>query len=264
MVVKLFWWQHRPPLVPLPLLGRIRRRAVPNFGDEIGPMVVRAVLAERSLPSPEESVSNTRLLSVGSVFHLAEDGDHVWGTGINAKRPAEYVAPSAVRIHAVRGPKTRERLLALGFEVPEVYGDPGLLIRKIPEIAALSTSKKERRIAVIPNFNDLKTVSRHPDLVSPLQDPLSVAREIARSEFVVGSSLHAMVFADALGVPARLVSSEHEPDFKYEDYYLGSGRPSQKAAGSIDEAERLGPAEPSRFNSVPLLDAFPSELFTWI
>lgn len=261
MAVELFRWQHRPPLLPLPVIGRIRRRAVPNFGDEIGPMVVRAILRERGLPAPEDATSHGRLLSVGSVFHLATAGDHVWGTGINAKRPASYAAPDSLTIHAVRGPRTRAKLMDLGYDVPEVFGDPGLLIREVPEIAVIDASKKTRKMALIPNFNDLKTYRGHPALVSPLQDPVTIAREIARSEFVVGSSLHAMVFADALGVDSRLIASENEPRFKYEDYYLGSGREAPEIVTSVEAATKLGAYEPATFDSRPLLEAFPDELF---
>jgi pyruvyltransferase len=260
--IELFHWEHRPSFVNLPLLDRVKRRPIPNFGDEIGPMVVRAILENRGLPTAEGSRRDGRLISVGSVLHFAQPGDHVWGTGINAKRRSEYVKPGEVMIHAVRGPRTAETLESLGFDVPHVYGDPGLLIREIPAIAGLVGVEKKRRVALVPNFNDLPQFRRHPDLVSPLQSPVAVATAIAESEIVVGSSLHAMVFADALGVSSRLIASSNEHPFKYEDYYLGSGREPQKAAETVDEALRLGPGEPAAFEAAPLLAAFPDELFS--
>lgn len=260
--IELFRWEHRPSVVNLPLIDRWKRRAIPNFGDEIGPIIVRALLAERRLPAPEESRVDGRLISVGSVFHFARPGDHVWGTGINAKRQSDFVKPSDVHIHAVRGPRTADELERLGFDVPRVYGDPALLLRKIPEVGRLVSSEKRRRVALIPNFNDLGSYRGHPDLVSPLQDPISVARIIAESEFVVGSSLHAMVFADALGVPSRLIASANEHPFKYEDYYLGSGREPQTAASSLEDALRMGPVDQVDFDPEPLLAAFPEALFS--
>lgn len=259
--IELFHWEYRPPLVDLPLLRSVRRKPVPNFGDEIGPMIVRAQLQRRGLPSAEESALDGRLFSVGSVLHFAVPGDHVWGTGINAKRTLDLLPKRELSIHAVRGPRTARKLAERGFEVPEVYGDPALLIREIDEINALDAQMKKRRLAVIPNFNDLPRFKGHPDLVSPLQDPVSVARTIAESEFVVGSSLHAMVFADALGVGSRLLGSEHEHPFKYEDYYLGSGRDVQRVAETVDEAIKLGPVDTIGFDPAPLLAAFPEELF---
>lgn len=259
--IKLFHWEHRPPLVKLPILDRIRRPAIPNFGDEIGPIVVEALLASRGLPAAKESVVDGRLLSVGSVFHFAAPGDHIWGTGINAKKSFDFVDPSEVVIHAVRGPRTAEVLRSLGFAVPEVFGDPGLLITLVPEMAHLLNAEKRRRVTLIPNFNDMSRYRDHPDFLSPLRSPMEVASVIAESEFVIGSSLHAMVFADALGVPARLIQSAHEPAFKYEDYYLGSGREVQASAESPDDAIRLGPSDPPEFDREALLSAFPESLF---
>jgi exopolysaccharide biosynthesis predicted pyruvyltransferase EpsI len=49
-----------------------------------------------------------------------------------------------------------------------------------------------------------------------------MAAAIGQAEFVVTSSLHAFVFANALGIPAQLVSfgseTHEEPNFKYKDY----------------------------------------------
>lgn len=261
MAISLFHWKYRKSISTLPLLWRIRRRAVPNFGDEIGPIVVRSIASERGLPSPEQSSVDGRLLSAGSVLHLANAGDHVWGTGINGKRPPEGSTTVPLQIYAVRGPQTAELLLRLGHSVPNVFGDPGLLIRHVPEINSLMGLEKTRKLCVIPNFNDIEAFRLHPDFVSPLQDPITVARAILESEMVVGSSLHAMVFADALGVPARLISSSHEPPFKYDDYYRGSGRDTQHAASTVEEALRVGPTDACDFDEAPLLDAFPDALF---
>ena len=261
VAIELFHWEYRPPLADLPYLRRYRKRPVPNFGDEIGPVIVRAILRSEGLPAPELSNENGRLISVGSVLHLAASGDHVWGSGLNAKRHLHESPLGDLRFHAVRGPQTAQKLAEAGIDVPRVFGDPGLLLTAVPEYAALQGIDKTRHRAVIPNFNDLKAYRRHPDLVSPLQDPLAVAREIARSEFVVGSSLHAMVFADALGVPSRLVASGVEHPFKYDDYYLGSGREKQLAADSIGHAMTLGPVDRSEFDPAALLEAFPRMLF---
>jgi len=261
VAIKLFHWEYRPPLAGLPYLRRLRRKPIPNFGDEIGPVIVRAILRAEGLAAPEDSRTNGRLVSVGSVLHLTAPGDHVWGSGLNAKRPLHEVPMVDLHFHAVRGPQTARTLEEAGAEVPHVFGDPGLLLTVVPEFAALQGIEKTRRRAVIPNFNDLTSYRSHPDLVSPLQDPLTVAREIARSEFVVGSSLHAMVFADALGVPSRLVASGVEHPFKYDDYYLGSGRAKQQTATDIEQAMALGPVDPPDFDPAPLLEAFPRELF---
>lgn len=264
MAVDLFHWTPVRPVINLPLVRRFSpKRALKNFGDEIGPMIVRAIIDERGLVAPEASDSTGRLFSVGSVLHFATAGDHVWGTGINGKisKPLD-ISPCDISIHAVRGPRTKERLESLGFEVPAVFGDPGLLLPHVDSrYAALHDRTKRRKLAVIPNLNELGDYKRHPDFVSPLQDPLAIAQIIAESEFVTGSSLHAMVFADALGTPSRLIASKAEHPFKYEDYYLGTGRRDVVPADSVDAALRIGGSDAMPFDAERLLAAFPAELF---
>lgn len=53
MSIDLYSWEYRPPLLNAPLIRRGKKRSVPNFGDEIGPMVVPALLQKRGLhPAP--------------------------------------------------------------------------------------------------------------------------------------------------------------------------------------------------------------------
>jgi hypothetical protein len=60
------------------------------------------------------------------------------------------------------------------------------------------------------------------EIVLPSVAPLEVAARIAAAEFVATSSLHGLIFADALSTPAQLVSfsggARAEPLFKYDDY----------------------------------------------
>jgi hypothetical protein len=49
-----------------------------------------------------------------------------------------------------------------------------------------------------------------------------MAQRILESELLLTSSLHGLIFADALGVPVKLVrftaGAAVQPEFKYEDY----------------------------------------------
>jgi pyruvyltransferase len=84
---------------------------------------------------------------------------------------------------------------------------------------------------------------------------------IAASDFVTGSSLHAIVIAESLGIPARLITSGAEPAFKYDDYFQGSGRAGFEPAGSVKEALALGGEPPISWDSGTLLGAFPADLW---
>ena len=130
----------------------------------------------------------------------------------------------------VRGPKTQSHLLKLGIPCPEHYGEPGLLFSHFyPEyrIKAAIVGKNSNKILFVPNLNDSELLSGLPPSVSfvnPQSKLQSIFNAIAGSSLVIASSLHGIVLAESLGIPARIVASFNEPSFKYEDYLLGSGR----------------------------------------
>jgi pyruvyltransferase len=86
-------------------------------------------------------------------------------------------------------------------------------------------------------------------------------QRIAASRFVVGSSLHGIVIAESLGIPARVIASAAEHPFKYEDYYLGTGRHDVEAAGSVREAVAMGGRDLPEFDAGSLIAAFPADLW---
>ncbi|WP_251150055.1 polysaccharide pyruvyl transferase family protein [Cellulosimicrobium sp. Marseille-Q4280] len=236
-----------------------RPRPVDNFGDLLGPLVVREIV--RRGGGDPEARRDGRLLTVGSILSMARAGDVVWGTGANGKLLHEDYDLSRVDVRAVRGPLTRAFAQSKGASVPEVYGDPGLLVGHLWTRAELAGDRPETSRLVVPNFHDLASVrGRHPTLspLSPLGDCLGA---IAASELVVGSSLHGVVIADALGVPARFVRSATEPEFKYRDYLSGTGRSGTAIADSVDEALAMGPHPAPCWDRDALLRAFPAGLW---
>lgn len=115
---------------------------------------------------------------------------------------------------------------------------------------------------MIPNLNDLARYRSHEALVAPTSNLWSIAASILRADFVAASSLHAIVLADAMGIPNRLIESKSEHSFKYRDYYQGTGRELPELARDVEDAIRLGATEPLNWDSQPLLGAFPAELWS--
>ncbi|WP_026911201.1 polysaccharide pyruvyl transferase family protein [Patulibacter minatonensis] len=238
-------------------LPRRIARPVNNFGDLVGPWVVGELLRRRGI-AVDSARRPARLVAVGSILHLAADGDVVWGAGINGK--VLSLAPGVARldVRAVRGPRTREFLAGLGHDVPDVYGDPGALVGAL---WTAPVARDGRDLTVVPNLNDVDRFPAHPAMVHPRTDLMSIVAAIAASRLVVGSSLHAIVIAESFGVPARLVRSVAEPAFKYDDYYGGTGRPTYRPATTVEEAVELG-GEPPAVLDPRLLEAFPADLWT--
>ena len=257
--IDVYRWDPARPVFRGRLGRRIPiKRRVGNFGDLLGPLVVDAMLRRLDLDSASPEC-DAQLLSIGSVMHQARDGAVVWGTGVNGKKMdlSEYTA-TRLDLRAVRGPLTRDFLLERGFQVPEVYGDPALLLPELhPE---LKQEDRTRDLTVVMNFND-RGVAAGPHVLNPRKPVWQCLRTIASSRLVVGSSLHGIVVAESLGIPARAVASATESEFKYADYYRGTGRSTYRIAPTVDEAVAMGGESPPEWDAAPLIEAFPADLW---
>lgn len=241
--MKLFWWSPRRDLRAAWVELRansgtwIRLRAnggrlLSNFGDEMSPLIFRA-LGYNVTWAPLDSAEVT---GIGSLLDLylwsrRPTSSVVWGSGLRtAPTPEsrEVVLRSVRRFAAVRGPRTRD---ALGLPLDTALGDPGLLA------PALIDGRRLRRgthAVVIPHYrvwanpesrSQLKAlVAQGCRLVAPNKSPADVVRAVGGAAVVYTSSLHGLIVADALGVPAALMrfpgpQLSGEPEFKYMDYF---------------------------------------------
>lgn len=259
--IELFSWNPPHPVLPTRLGSHIPwRRPVNNFGDLLGPAIVRMILKRRGLGT--HSRLPARLLSVGSCLHFAQDSDVVWGSGVNGKVPAESHIARILDVRAVRGPRTRGFLVERGIMVPEVYGDPTLLLPLLmPELLSVP---KRYAVTVVPNLNDLKLNPAwhlRPRMLNPRSGLAHCLQRIAASELVVGSSLHGVIVAEALGIPARLVRSAVESDFKFADYYEATCRVDYSPAETVREAIAAGGERSPVFSPGGLMAAFPADLW---
>lgn len=234
-----------------------------NFGDHLAEIVTRQLLALQGLSLDQEVSQGARLLAIGSILQNSVDGDHIWGSGWNGKVPESMFKSRVLNVHAVRGPLTGEFLRSRGFVVPEVYGDPALLVPHL--FKGRFTPNPQRDYVFVPNLHDLSILpAGTPNVISPLQGWNRVIEQILQAKLVLASSLHGLIIAEAYGIPARYVRlSQTEDPFKYKDYYLGSGRLESELqfASSIEEGKEMGGMPGLRFDHRPLLDAFPLQLW---
>jgi pyruvyltransferase len=142
-------------------------------------------------------------------------------------------------IYAVRGPMTRDRLIEkLKVEVPEVYGDPAMLLPMFynPKV------EKKHKIGIIPHYIDMDNpwVKKYRnagyniiDMRCQQKDTLSIIKKIKECEFVVSSSLHGLIMADVYGVKSKWIdflnqngnSNVFGGGFKFKDYFMSVNRP---------------------------------------
>lgn len=240
-----------------PLLLRWEPQGWDNFGDALSQPLVERILGKKVKREWEGRRDQSRVLAIGSILHLAENGNTIWGSGSLSGWLPEQITRLDVR--AVRGPFTRDLLLSRGIPCPPVYGDPGLLYpRFFPEFKR----EPKRPYSVIPHASEISLFESDPYLVSPLEPWEIVIRKIVESEFVIASSLHGIILAEAYGVPARMVlATNHWQFFKYQDYYNGTGRPDFRYASTIQEALEMGGEKPPQCDLEGLLNSFPFDLW---
>jgi pyruvyltransferase len=179
-----------------------------NFGDWVAPYLFEAMCSFVPKHCPVAFMENQcPIFSAGSIMRHIRIAHRaiVWGSGIISAND-HFEMPLEIR--AVRGPKTRQRCLDLGYECPEIYGDPAILLPKYFQPQDVVT---KRGLAVIPHFVDLERVQavvgkdvRVIDVTQPVEQ---VINELAASEVVFSSSLHGLIVAHAYRIPAVWIAS---------------------------------------------------------
>lgn len=127
---------------------------------------------------------------------------------------------------AVRGRMTRDRLMEYGIQLNNniKFVDPGLMVSRIYDMGDVP---KKYDIGIIPHYVDEDTINerygnKYRIISMKTPDILSVCRQISECGMILSSSLHGIIFAHALGVPAYHIEISPLQDgdnFKFKDYY---------------------------------------------
>ena len=262
----LFWWEAKHHVMSPGI--HTQRFQSGNFGDEASEQLVAKLTGGKPRPNlPGER----KLLAIGSVLHRANSGDIVWGSGLKSENALDNHPGGDILVTAVRGPMTLDVLKRAGWDtsrVTEMF-DPGVLMQYLwaNEVKKQSASANQSRgkIRILPHFRDEIVFKRwHHELVDSFisadNDPLTVLKQMIGAEIVYSSSLHGIIFAESLGIPAIWLDSPgKEGHFKYLDYYAGTGRYGIKAAANLGEALKMSPPELPKFDYEKLLATFPAK-----
>ncbi|RKS45121.1 polysaccharide pyruvyl transferase [Gillisia mitskevichiae] len=196
-----------------------------NYGDLLSKYLVEKISGKKvkwihPKKQPWYKWDKKNYVTIGSVIHHASKDSIVWGSGIIDNEQAIEKAD----FRAVRGPQTRKFLFELGYECPEVYGDPALLMPKYyqPKV------EKKYKLGIIPHYHDFKFVSENykndPEiLVIDLMtmDIEEVTRQIISCEKTISSSLHGVIVSHAYEIPSIWVKFSNKifgDGIKYRDY----------------------------------------------
>lgn len=261
-----------------------RGRLLPsNWGDDLNSSFFGAVARRKMVPVPPYAhlFPFRRHLLIGSTLNWSIlDHAVVYGTGVIDPRAPIRGTPA--RIVSVRGPLTRDVLLAHGIPCPPRYGDPALLL----PLFHAPVKRPDGPVSLIPHVDTgdspvldalLAAGCRRIDMRAPARWT-DIPDQIASSSLVLSESLHGLVVAEAYRVPCVWVefvphdasslpsASTTDWSFKFRDFYASVGKPDA-APVRLFESQTLPDLDalraawtPAEIDFRKLLDLFPFPL----
>lgn len=259
--LKLYWWN-----------------AQPNFGDALSPLIIEHISGrEVEWASPEKC----ELFSLGSIMHVVRRSHHssnrdikpwIWGTGNMFPHRMDFL--ENVNFAAVRGPLTA----GIVGNDDLVKGDPGILTGELYQNNV--SQNKEYKLGIVLHLSREPSAemihytenNKHCRFIDVKNtDAMEVISEIAKCEFIVATSLHALVVADSLGIPnvwLNPAGNHKRPRFKFYDYANSIERPLKNPssfAEFVESGALNDGVDCAYFKNIPavaerLEKSFPSEL----
>jgi pyruvyltransferase len=178
-----------------------------NVGDNLNHYILSRLASDMPLFTGIES-PHKKLIAIGSILNWCDVNCIAWGPGLATQ--TDGVNPEA-KVVAVRGPRSWQRAKECGLKVPEIFGDPALLLPLIYQ------PKKSlyNRPTLIPHYVDQDAVFHRYaadvaagslSIINVLDAPETIIDQIASAEYVISSSLHGIIIAHAYGIPAAWVT----------------------------------------------------------
>ena len=170
--------------------------------------------------------SKRKLMQKVASFFFGNKPLYVWGSGFWIDDNKNSLYRKNLKVCALRGEKTRQKLSALTGEIYDVpLADAGLLI----DLFLKERLAPKYKMGVIPHMSQMydplyKKLSEQDGghMIDITQSPEAVIEEIALCETIASSSLHGLIFADSLHIPSLHLIGENiilGGLFKFQDYY---------------------------------------------
>lgn len=248
--VNLHWWSTK------------RADGKENLGDYLSYIIVQEMLRKKNLKLDSKVSKTKHLYSIGSIIQGGAQNATIWGSGLkNGNKDFNWLIrlTRKLDIRLVRGPETRKVLLNQGYNCPEKYGDPALIL---PLIYQPKNIIKDKDYLVILHHETELNIKEY---LSPIcHGYKSFIDELCTAKKVISSSLHGIILAEAYGIPAILLADKETKNmFKYNDYYHSTNRYEYPIAETIEEALSMKPAEIPDFSKLQsnILETFPYDLW---
>lgn len=263
---KLFWWDATQKSFD----GKFGQRkfGIGNFGDIASRDVVERV---SGVTTQRYTGEGPKLLAIGSIMHNAGNNDVIWGSGVKGSHRQLSSSIEYLDIRACRGPLSADVLRSHNLDLSKLSHvfDPGCLVAHLyaKEIAAYDPARNQDRgnIRVVPHYRDDLFFRRmYPEYINSFisvdDTPIGMIEKMIGAEAVFSSSLHGIIFAESLGIPAYWITPHGGEDtFKYYDYYYGTGRYNIKSHDDLREAIRAKALPLPKFDVQAYLGTFPHD-----
>lgn len=211
-----------------------------NWGDDINYYFLREIVMRPLVLLNRTSLAFRlklrNFLVIGSTIDmLCRTHTEVWGAGIIDGSKSLRVKPK--KVYAVRGPLTREKLLAEGVECPKIYGDPALLT----SLYYRPSKQKRYKYGIISHVSNQLSVANlriNGKYINECADVRvinlgqyihwhDIIDQMCECEAILSSSLHGLVIAEAYHVPnvwiefGKPLIGGH---FKFHDFFMSIHR----------------------------------------
>lgn len=194
------------------LLNFFYLRGEGNFGDCINHVFFETLLQKKLNAITEKKQREVHhYITTGSILNLVSCNSIVYGSGFISETSdlgngvlntgSNKVVQRPLQIISVRGPDTRAKLIKMGVDCPQHYGDPLVLFPLICQ----PTIKIKHKYGVIPHYIDkqsllLTTLLYHLgedvkmiDILTPHLNYKRLIEEILSCEYIISSSLHGII-----------------------------------------------------------------------
>lgn len=248
--VNLEWWSKRK-----------------NLGDVLSEVVYEWMLQNEGINPNDKVRKTTHLFGIGSVIGMGNFDAVIWGSGVHTfKTIKDIMSQNRYRkydIRAVRGPVTESILKTCGYECPQVYGDPAILMK---EIYMPCNIKKNIDISAILHIDhtNLQRIEGVHYIDMNTSDYKSVINEIVASKKIISSSLHGIILAETYGVPAIFLADGMKNELlKFYDWYYSTQRMNVYVAETLEEAIQMQPMPLPQLDMMRrnLKETFPYDLW---
>lgn len=236
-----------------------------NWGDQLNWYLIEKITGKKVVRVSSDAYQH--VLGIGSVIGYAKENSIVWGSGLVSDNQKFIMDIEDIRF--CRGPLTRQRLISQGYNVPQIYGDPGLLISKFYK----PSTNKSCKLGFVPHYVD----KSHPfvlwmkqqgcliiDIQSNIEDFID---DLCRCEAIISTSLHGLIASDAYDIPNRWIELSNDVvggGFKFNDYHSGVGvshdvyRPTGNE--SLEEMISMCVLKDIEFDHELILNLYPKEV----